>query len=147
MDKRFYTSDVTRITGVKRNRLQVWLDKGWMTPSIQKARGQGTRNIFSLHDLYVIALFKKLVEIGVPRKFVGICAQKLQKQPLLGLFLKSDNYCWFDVYRTGEGVFETQLVFSPGRGKRDSLDSYDMVGINIAKFAREIDLKIDREAR
>ena len=66
---------------------------------------------------------------------------------MLGLFLKSDNYCWFDAYRTGEGVFETQLVFSPGRGKRDSLDSYDMVGINIAKFAREIDLKIDREAR
>jgi DNA-binding transcriptional MerR regulator len=143
MDEQFLTSDVTRITGVKRNRLQVWLDKGWITPSIQKAQGQGTRNIFSLHDLYVIALFKKLVEIGVPRKFVGICTQKFQEQPLLGLFLKSDNYCWFDIYRTGEGEFESELIFQPDAGKRDSFDCYDVVGINIAKFAREIDLEIE----
>ena len=76
---------------------------------------------------------------------MGKCTQKLQRQPLLGLFLTSDNYCWFDVYRTGEGVFESELVFSSDRGKRDSLNWYDMVGINIAKFAREIDLRIDRE--
>ena len=95
MNEQFYTSDVTRITGVKRNRLQVWLDQGWIIPSIQKAQGQGTRNIFSLHDLYVIALFKKLVEIGVPRKFVGMCTQAFFEEPLLGLFLTTENYCWF----------------------------------------------------
>ena len=146
MDAQFYTSDVTRITGVKRNRLQVWLDKGWIIPSIQKAQGQGTRNIFSLHDLYIIALFRKLVEIGVPRKFVGMCTQELFKYPLLGLFLTSDNYCWFEVYRTGAGEFESELVFKPDMGKRDRLDCYDVVAINIAKFAREIDLRIDRES-
>jgi DNA-binding transcriptional MerR regulator len=147
MDEQFYTSDVTRITGVKRNRLQVWLDRGWIIPSIKKAQGQGSRNIFGLHDLYVIALFKKLVGIGVPRKFVGMCTQAFFKQPLLGLFLRADNYCWFEVYRTGEGEFESELVFRPELGKRDRLDCYDMVAINIAKFAREIDLKIEQEIK
>ena len=67
----FFASDVTKVTGVKRGRLQVWLEKGWIVPSIQKASGHGTRNIFSLGDLYNIVLFRKVVESGLSRGALG----------------------------------------------------------------------------
>ncbi len=67
----FKASRVTEITGVKRNRLQVWMENGWIIPSIEKASGHGTRNVFSKEDLYCIAMFRVLVERGLPRKTIG----------------------------------------------------------------------------
>ncbi len=58
----FFAADVKRICHVKRNRLQTWLERGFIIPSIQKASGHGTRNIFSISDLYKIALFRHLIE-------------------------------------------------------------------------------------
>jgi len=67
----FQAADVLRICNVKRNRLQSWLEKGWIVPSIQKASGHGTRNIFSKPDLYKIALFRQAVESGISRAAVA----------------------------------------------------------------------------
>lgn len=67
----FYASDVVKITNVKRTRLQQWLEKGWISPSVQQAEGAGTRNIYSLNDLYTIAIFKQVTEMGLPRKLVA----------------------------------------------------------------------------
>ena len=67
----FKASRVYEITGVKRNRLQVWMERGWITPSIEEASGHGTRNVFNRKDLYFIAMFKELVARGLPRKTIG----------------------------------------------------------------------------
>jgi DNA-binding transcriptional MerR regulator len=67
----FYASDVVKITNVKRTRLQQWLEKGWISPSVQQAEGAGTRNVYSLNDLYTIAIFKQVTEMGLPRKLVA----------------------------------------------------------------------------
>lgn len=67
----YQTSDVERICGVKRVRLQTWLSNGWIIPSIKKASGHGTRNIFSENDLYRIVFFKQAVESGISRKAAG----------------------------------------------------------------------------
>jgi DNA-binding transcriptional MerR regulator len=69
----FYTSDVTRITGVKRNTLQQWMDRHFIKPSIQEAEGSGSRNIFSEVDIHKIILFKKLIEAGLARKVASQC--------------------------------------------------------------------------
>jgi|SaaInlStandDraft_3_1057020.scaffolds.fasta_scaffold127659_1 DNA-binding transcriptional MerR regulator len=71
MISQYYTPDVQKECGVKRNRLQVWLEKGWITPSIQKANGQGNRNIFSGPDLARISIFKRLLENGISRTAAG----------------------------------------------------------------------------
>ena len=67
----FRAAEVTRINGIKRTRLQQWLEKGWIVPSIQVANGHGTRNRYSRHDLYTIGLFKKIIESGLPRRTAG----------------------------------------------------------------------------
>lgn len=67
----FLAKDVEKITGVKRNRLQQWLERGFIAPSVQVAYGHGTRNIWSTSDLYTIALFKKVTESGLSRKVVS----------------------------------------------------------------------------
>lgn len=67
----FHASDITKIAGVKRTRLQQWLERGYIVPSIRVAEGSGDRNIYSYVDLYNIAIFKKVSEMGFSRKVVA----------------------------------------------------------------------------
>jgi hypothetical protein len=57
----FQTADVVKILKIPRQRLRVWLNRGWVKAS-EPARGQGQRNVFTLADLYEIAFFKSLVD-------------------------------------------------------------------------------------
>jgi DNA-binding transcriptional MerR regulator len=66
-NEKYTAANVLKITGVKRQRLHDWIDRGFLSPSIQRAEGAGTKNIFNRYDLYRIAIFKKLVEEGFPR--------------------------------------------------------------------------------
>ena len=59
----YTTSDIARLN-IKRERLKVWMEKGWIKPSVQVAKGAGTKNLFNRLDLYIILLFKQLVEHG-----------------------------------------------------------------------------------
>jgi len=61
----FSASDVERITGVGRIRVHHWIKEGFFTPSGEVAKGHGRKNIYTLEDLYKIALLKKLIENGL----------------------------------------------------------------------------------
>lgn len=63
---KYTTTDVSKI-GIKRERLKEWTMKGYVRPSI-KASGPGTKNLFSLLDLYQLKLFEKIIELGFFRK-------------------------------------------------------------------------------
>ena len=67
----YTTTDIMKL-GIKRERLKDWMERNFIEPSIQKASGQGTKNIFSIYDLYKIKLFKLLVETGLPRKQASV---------------------------------------------------------------------------
>ena len=100
----FLAADIEKITGVKRNRLQQWLERGYITPSIQVASGQGTRNIWSRNDLYTIALFKKIIESGLSRKVVSdfLSAGTIGGDDVKGI------YCL--VYMRGGGKVKAESV-------------------------------------
>jgi hypothetical protein len=68
MKEPFTTFDLTRILGLKIDRQKDWLTRGYVEPSIQKATGQGTKNLFSIGDIYLIALFQHLIELGFARE-------------------------------------------------------------------------------
>ncbi len=114
----FLAGDIERITGVKRNRLQQWLERGFIAPSIQMASGHGTRNIWSRNDLYTIALFKKITESGLSRKVVS----DFLSAGIIGGDTEAVNSTYCLVYmREGEKVeaepilyFTTTGVFSDG---------------------------------
>jgi hypothetical protein len=62
----FSTFDVRRILGVKRHRLQQWIEKEFVIPSVERAKRVGSKSIFSLKDLYKLKLFLQLADLGIP---------------------------------------------------------------------------------
>ena len=93
----FLAADVEKITGVKRQRLEQWLSRGFIAPSIQAASGHGSRNIWSRNDLYTIALFKKITESGLSRKMVsdflsaGIVGRKKVNDVMFMLYMRKEG--------------------------------------------------------
>ena len=65
--KSYTTTDIAKL-GIKRERLKEWMTKGYIKPSIETASGAGTKNLFSLLDLYLIELFNYLVGRGFSRE-------------------------------------------------------------------------------
>lgn len=63
----FTTFDFDKKLGVQRNVMAQWIMRGYIVPSVTRAKGLGTRNLFSRNDAYRIVLFKKLVETGIRR--------------------------------------------------------------------------------
>lgn len=63
MKTEFTSTDISRF-GIRRERLKVWLERGWISPELQRAKGAGTRNLFSREDLFKILIFKSLLEHG-----------------------------------------------------------------------------------
>jgi hypothetical protein len=63
----FTTFDVKKILGLKLDRQKDWLRRGYVIPSIQVAKGDRKKNLFSQSDLYLIALFEYLVKKGFTR--------------------------------------------------------------------------------
>ena len=69
--KQYFTRHIHELTGVKINRLQGWIEYGFISPSIKKASGHGTRNIWSEEDVEKIKRFKALVELGYQRRLAA----------------------------------------------------------------------------
>lgn len=67
----FLASDIDTILKLKRNRLQAWIEKKYIKPSIEEATGPGTRNKWSIYDLYTLSMFKKITEAGMSRQLVA----------------------------------------------------------------------------
>lgn len=63
----FSSFQAVKILKIKKERLQEWLHKGFITPEV-RASGRGTRNRFSKTNLYEIALFDYLLQRGLSRK-------------------------------------------------------------------------------
>lgn len=61
----FRYADVERITGVKRLRLHHWMKEGFFQPEGETGQGHGTKNEYTIIDLYRIELLKRLISNGV----------------------------------------------------------------------------------
>ena len=60
--KGYTTFQIIKALNIPRERLKDWMEKGFVKPSLQQARGKGTKSLFSLLDVYALALFKHLIE-------------------------------------------------------------------------------------
>ncbi len=64
----FSTFDIVRLVGTPRERLFDWIARGFIEPSGGKAKGRGTKNVFTLRDLYGVVIFQALVDSGTARE-------------------------------------------------------------------------------
>jgi len=91
----FTTFDIIKKFGLKRERLKDWMERGYIEPSVQKARGVGTKNLFNTWDLYMIKLFQHLTSRGFPREFVSIrinILKSLRDDGILGSKIEYFNF-------------------------------------------------------
>jgi DNA-binding transcriptional MerR regulator len=147
----FLASDVEKICGVKRNRLQVWMEREWIVPSGEKADGHGTRNKFSEADLYEILMFKELVESGLSR--AAVAELKIPVSDLVKGYLKtikklekhnnlltSNNpidYFFFFFRKRNKVVKVSASIPTPS-----FLGADNVIGINFANIIRKVQRKI-----
>jgi hypothetical protein len=61
MRDQYSTLDICKALKIGREKLRDWMNRNYIQPSIQEARGQGTKALFSRNDIYRIALFKKFI--------------------------------------------------------------------------------------
>jgi len=67
LDPNFSTFDVVKILNIQRERLREWIKEGFVSPTTP-AEGIGTKALFSVLDLYKIAVFTKLIDVGMNRR-------------------------------------------------------------------------------
>lgn len=68
MKDEYTTFDIIKKLNIPRERLRQWMVRGYIEPSIRKADGVRIKALFSREDVYKIALFKKLIELGFNRQ-------------------------------------------------------------------------------
>ena len=67
----FTTFEICKKMDLRKDRFREWVDRGFIKPSIQRAQGRGTKNLFSRTDLYLIETFRHLITCGFGRKEAG----------------------------------------------------------------------------
>ena len=149
----FQMMDVEKICELKRTRLQTWMERGWIVPSIQKATGHGTRNIWNRQDLYNIAIFKKITESGWSREVAG----DFLVSGVLFFHERVDDIKFIVYMRHENSVRAAALTYNEGddikidiEHLQDNLDMKefdDMYVINFVKLRTYIDEKIKKIKR
>lgn len=86
MRNQYSTLDICKALGITRERIRDWINREFVKPSIQEAKGQGTKALFSRNDVYLIMLFLTLIRNGINRKESSSIIQEL------GEDRKSNNF-------------------------------------------------------
>jgi hypothetical protein len=74
----YSTVDIIKALEIPRERLRSWMKEGFVQPTVP-AKGQGTKAVFSHHDIYSIALFKNLLAAGFRRHIAAFQIQEFAK--------------------------------------------------------------------
>jgi len=61
---RFTVYQIAAKLEISRSSLQQYYEKGFIQPSLERAKGKGTRSYFSLEDIYRIRIFLRLSQLG-----------------------------------------------------------------------------------
>jgi len=166
---KYSTLYVCKILNMDRERFRAWLLQEYFRPTLPSL-GRGTRVGFSRSDIYGIALFKLLVEIGIKRevvsdlvgKWIGSIEEGMGPDDV-GIFGKSTYFMYGRVMRegqeeyfsrihidgSGQGIMKMDL--HPDRLQMEKLPA-DMVGewsyiniVNLAQIRQEVDEAMAKE--
>ena len=69
-NSKFTTFDIIKTINIPRERLQDWINREFIKPTTP-AKGQGTKALFTINDVYQIELFRQLIEFGFKREFAN----------------------------------------------------------------------------
>src|ERR1035438_3885381 len=77
--ERFSLGQLAILSGVKPRTLDHWAATGFLRPSIQKARGTGTKRVYSFSDVVAARVVSELRAAGVSLQKLGKVVTELRK--------------------------------------------------------------------
>lgn len=80
MMESYSTVDIERIINIQRPCFREWQIRGYVQPSIEQAKGRGTKNRYSRQDIYKIYLFKALIDSGLSREKAAMIVRTLHPE-------------------------------------------------------------------
>jgi DNA-binding transcriptional MerR regulator len=117
MTLEFRTPQVAKVTGVNEKTLHYWDQTGFLTPSIARSKGTGTKRIYSFMDLVALRVAHELRGTGVSLQALRRVVRYLTRHkelahPLAETYLVTDGK---DVYaKTGDALMS--VLRQPGQG-------------------------------
>jgi len=76
----FTSWNIMKMLNIQHERFREWLKFGYIRPSIQPAKGTGTKALFNRTDVYVVGAFKQLIENGYSRVHAATCASQIYQK-------------------------------------------------------------------
>ena len=77
--------EVCRVVDISYRQLDYWARTELVTPSIRDAGGSGTQRLYSLRDLMLLKVIKRLIDTGISlqkiRAAVEFLRESLQEEP------------------------------------------------------------------
>ena len=146
MKTSFTTFEIKKIFEIPQGRLREWIDGGFITPSIQKASGHGTKNLFSKIDLYGIRVFMQMIDSGVNRHIAGTFYAHISTHVKQEYFTRTNKYyvLHFDKDDPFDIGFSNHL-YDLSQVDFDSFGEWNKVVIvDVMKAASYVDKKISK---
>lgn len=135
----YTTFDIIKKLNIPRGNLQQYIDRGIIEPSVEKASGKGTKNLFSKNDLYRIKAFQLLFRVGLAQKHAFNLAEFIKfEQVGSGACLN-----WFYIYYPG--IDSSEPIYS--QMNREALnirinnqkDPVIFIKIDLLRIKKEVD--------
>jgi hypothetical protein len=106
----YSTIDISKALNMPRERLRDWMVRGFISPSLPST-SKGTIAIFTRNDVLCVALFQKLIDMGLKREVASDYTNQLVLSNLIGM----TNFIAV-VYTEKDGKAETSLQTNIGDG-------------------------------
>jgi hypothetical protein len=135
--KVFELLEMEKILGLKTGKAKNWTNGRTgivIEPSVRKASGTGSRNLYSLQDLYLLGVAEEFSKAGFAAKAIGRLLEAAR--PMLGEVDR--NTAWTVYRRTGAGPFHIER----GRSRPEGMMLWHT--FEIGSLVREIDSALDR---
>ena len=143
MKEDFTTAEVLKVTKIKKERLEVWIEKNFVRLPLAGGRGPGTRRRWSRSDIYGIELFKRLLGLGFSRDSADAFLKSLQRLGgglMWGTSISMTPHSFLELRVIGKRI-SWNLLTDPRLEIDSSFDQ--IVVINMRKVVDDIDAKIN----
>lgn len=142
MRTEFSTLDIVKSLEIPRERLRDWMNRDFVTPSTV-ANGQGTRAIFTLPDVYSVALFRSLINYGFSRAVAGDFVHQFMKIVNAGPDSKEVAYILIRESVNSVGTTRRSITaIAPGECKVDLITGTTDEMQAVAKMAKHKNLAL-----
>ena len=145
MNTFYSTFDVEKYLGIKRTRLQEWMNLKFVRPS-QASPGQGQKALFSIEDLYGIRLFKELLSFGLNRKIASDIAYWVLGFPMQIQEKSADwGQDFLNIYAYYKTENSTELSYLYDYGPKGEVHPESNILISMVVELKKIKDLVDKE--